>query len=240
LIFARDYGWLGRCASLILLLTSVVTSQANEALRDELHQRTADTHTRVMDYKDARNAVIGFLHSEVGDGGRYFIRDVYCQKEYTTRGPNNGASGLNVEHTWPQSLFFGGSERIAMKSDLHHLFPAGTHINGERGNTKFGEVTDHLEPLSCTASRLGLGAEADLRFEPPDAHKGNVARALFYFAVRYGGQIDADEEAVLRKWNKLDPVDQAERHRNDEIEKLQGNRNPFIDHPEFVDDIADF
>ena len=47
-------------------------------------------------------------------------------------------------------------------------------------------------------------------------------------------------EATLRRWNKLDPVDQAELERNDAIEKIQGNRNPFIDHPEYVDQISNF
>ncbi|RYZ68005.1 MAG: nuclease, partial [Proteobacteria bacterium] len=77
-------------------------------------------------------------------------------------------------------------------------------------------------------------------FEPPDAHKGNVARALFYFSVRYNIKIDPIEENFLKAWNKADPVDQEESGRNEAIMKIQGNRNPFVDFPELADSIGDF
>ena len=77
-------------------------------------------------------------------------------------------------------------------------------------------------------------------FEPPQQHKGNVARALFYFSTKYKLAIDPNEEAVLRKWASEDPVDVEEMHRNDEIEKAQHSRNPFIDFSELINNISDF
>lgn len=91
-------------------------------------------------------------------------------------------------------------------------------------------------------------------FEPADALKGDLSRSYFYLSTLYDGaweccddvatdkaKIDAWEEAVLRKWHELDAVDDMERRRNDVIySDWQKNRNPYIDHPEFVSQISDF
>ncbi|MBX3017355.1 MAG: endonuclease [Bdellovibrionaceae bacterium] len=174
------------------------------------------------------------------DARGYYIRDVYCEKNF------NGAPGripddkiINTEHTWPQSRF-GGSGRDMQKSDLHHLFPSDSELNSNRGNHPFGEVKSNSQTLKCTQSRAGSNVDGDFVFEPPVEHRGNVARALFYFAVRYGMSIDATQEATLRKWHVADPVDADETDRNDAIEKVQGNRNPFIDQPELVNQISNF
>jgi endonuclease I len=75
---------------------------------------------------------------------------------------------------------------------------------------------------------------------PPAAHRGNVARAMFYFSIRYNHKLDSAQESALKQWHKADPVDACEKKRNEGICKLQGNRNPFIDRPDFVDKISDF
>ena len=63
---------------------------------------------------------------------------------------------------------------------------------------------------------------------------------MFYFATVYNQKIDDEQEKVLRQWHKEDPVDANEMARNDKVEALQNNRNPYIDHPEYVDMIDDF
>ena len=94
---------------------------------------------------------------------------------------------------------------------------------------------------NCALSRYGRIDEARKNgFEPPANHKGNVARALFYFSLRYDLRIKPYEEMVLRQWNILDPVDSEEVRRNTLIEKIQGNRNPFVDDSELVNLISDF
>lgn len=206
------------------------------------------THTAIG-YSAARVVLMGNLFL-VKDGNSYAVRDVYCDKERTRADfrksppapnaiPDNTV--INVEHTWPQSRFTGKFPDDVQKSDLHHLFPTDSKINAIRGNNLFGEVSKDLIELDCPASRFGLGsAGSEEVFEPPTDHKGNVARALFYFATRYDMSIDPREEAILRKWHREDPVDEDEMQRNNEIFKIQGNRNPFVDFPELVDKIVDF
>ena len=116
---------------------------------------------------------------------------------------------------------------------MHHLFPTDSKANSTRSSLPFGEVSD--------AKWAEGGSKCDLkRFEVRKESRGNSARAMFYFAVRYEQKIGQTEEETLRKWNREDPVDAHEKARNDRVETLQGNRNPFIDNPEFVDQIADF
>jgi endonuclease I len=193
---------------------------------------------------------MGQIHLQ-NNSGQYFVKDVYCEKEFTNSdfggvqdiGPGRipSQSKLNTEHTWPQSRFNSGISKDVQKSDLHHLYPTQSDMNAIRGNHKFGEVDVPDRALPCPTSKYGTakGSHEDI-FEPPTAHKGNVARALFYFSIRYRLHIDPQEEAFLKKWHQQDPVDSDELDRNEQIYKIQGNRNPFIDHPELVSLISDF
>lgn len=218
----------------------------------------------VFTYRAARRLLFGKLHLKKDEQG-YVVRDVYCQKYYRQEdfGSSDGPGEykipfhqiLNAEHTWPQSRFnFHMTDRqlVAMKTDLHHLFPSDSLHNSTRGNFQFGEVAGEENELSCAGNRRGQAElNDDLKkkgfteseatyYEPPDAHKGNVARALFYFSVRYKAPIAPLEEAFLRQWHKQDPVDEFEYQRNAEIYKLQGTRNPFIDFEGLVETISDF
>lgn len=201
-------------------------------------------------YDGARVFLMGKFYLVDHGGGDYGVRDVYCDSEKTARdfrgsagpGPNKipNANVINVEHTWPQSKF-SGHGRSFQKSDLHHLFPTDSQANSTRGNFHFGEVAQDTKQMNCRASRFGRATDgtSDI-FEPPDNHKGNVARALFYFSIRYKIRINPSEETYLRKWSKEDPVDDEERARNQAIFEVQGNRNPFIDVEGLEDRIADF
>ena len=77
-------------------------------------------------------------------------------------------------------------------------------------------------------------------FEPPAEHRGNVARAMFYFSAVYKKHIDPAQETVLKKWNLEDPPDAAELERNSAVERIQRNRNPFVDDFTLANDIRDF
>jgi deoxyribonuclease I len=198
---------------------------------------------RALDYRDARRLVLTELF-KAGPSTDPKTKEVYCNRDFSIEEIAKSAAqgqpaSINVEHTWPQSRFNKASEDEAQKSDLHHLFPSHAELNRIRGNKKFGDVGRAEMTLPCPQSKLGSirGLSGDY-FEPPGNHKGNVARALFYFAVRYSLEIDDDEEFFLRRWMKQDPVDAEERWRNDRIHELQGNRNPFVDHPELVEFIS--
>jgi hypothetical protein len=166
------------------------------------------------------------------------IECVYTgRKVYTTGIPSvNPPQSMNTEHTFPQG-FFNQSE--PMRSDIHHLFPSDETANSRRGNFDFGYVVSNVT-WEVGGSKLGTDAFGQIVFETRNRHKGNVARCLFYFLIRYqnyGGFMDAIQENVLRQWNRTDTVDAHEIIRVNGIQNFQNNRSPFVDHPEFIDRI---
>ena len=126
----------------------------------------------------------------------------------------------NREHVWPRSKSW--FEYTGAGSDIHHLRPTNPSINSSRGNKAYSTTT--------TSSTFG----------PDDVVKGDIARIVFYLLTRYPESDSypitnvASSMKMLLEWNELDPVDNLELHRNEECFKLQGNRNPFIDYPEYA------
>lgn len=211
-------------------------------------QKGCYAHTNVG-YFNARMFLMAKYYL-INRGGQYGVREVYCNRDYLASefrsqkpGPSNIPDDrvVNVEHTWPQSRFTGKYAADEQKADLHHLFPSDSQVNGLRGNKKFGEVVQDTQVVKCPVSRYGKAARGqDEVFEPPQEHKGKVARSLFYFSVRYDLPISPEEETTLRKWNREFPVDEDEANRNNEIYKVQGSRNPFVDYPDLAEKISDF
>ncbi len=145
---------------------------------------------------------------------------------------------FNTEHSWPQSQ---GADSEPERSDIHHIFPSDSTVNSNRGSIDFGN-TDCSGGCSCCSpggSEIGLDAGGNLVFEVRPERRGDIARAHFYFAVRYQFDISS-EEPVLRAWHEEDPPDAREIERNSRIEAVQNNRNVFVDCPELVARIADF
>lgn len=200
-------------------------------------------------YDPARVYLMGEINLVQTSSG-YAVKEVYCQELYGPErfskvkpGPHLVPDNevINIEHTWPQSRFTRKFPEDFQKSDMHHLFPSDSQMNSVRSSYPFGLVNHDTKNLKCKTVRIGNPAgSSTIVFEPPPQHRGNVARALFYFAIRYDMVIDPPQEAFLRAWNQEDPVDKEEADRNDKIYSLQGNRNPFIDHPELVNSISDF
>ena len=150
---------------------------------------------------------------------------------------------LNAEHLWPRSRMLDESIYPVLfshqESDIHSLFPATPRSNSSRGNLPFGQVASKRN-LDFSPSVLGEDSRGERVFEVRPARRGDVARAILYFSVRWGLAIDSVEEAVLKVWNRQDPPDDLERSRNEIGQRIQGNRNPFIDCPELVDQVSDF
>ena len=208
------------------------------SFEEELYEHLSNTHRGGISYKQARIELFGNIHLQKS-GKKYFVKEVYCKKEFGSKDgvgpgriPNHAI--INCEHTWPKSRFNPNESKNKQLTDLHHLYPTDSRANSTRKNHLFSMVEG--KPLrNCSASKYGSGRFSEyLAFEPPANHRGNVARALFYFSVRYNIEIDDAEERYLRKWHESDPVDSFERKRNDLVEKFQGNRNPFIDYPKWV------
>jgi len=141
---------------------------------------------------------------------------------------------FNTEHTWPQSLF---SQLEPMRSDMFHLFPTDETANGKRSNYPFGVVTNPT--WSNGGSKFDQNSGI---FEPRDDHKGETARAMFYFVMRYQNYSNFlnTQESILRQWHYQFLPTAIEQKRCNDIQIYQKNRNPFIDYPQFVDRINSF
>lgn len=208
-----------------------------------IYESATKNHNPLTSYTEARKYLFGALHLERDERG-YYVKDVYCGR--TIRN-NVGEmqipdhNQINCEHTWPQSRFSNNAPKNIQKADLHHLYPTDSKANSTRGNVNFGELSSPEELNNCESSHRGdIAGDGHSGFEPPQEHKGNVARALFYFSIRYKIQIPDYEEMYLRQWHQQDPVDEEEIVRNNKVEEIQGNRNPFVDDPTLADLVTDF
>lgn len=146
----------------------------------------------------------------------------------------------NCEHSVPQSWF---DKREPMRGDLHHLFACESNCNSFRGNTPYFDFPDEEEVVRTDCGRREPRAQGGLSGFEPHTGKGEIARATLYFLLRYPGEINpgtefnAERIKILQTWCKTSPVTLHEKHRNFAIFAKQGNRNPLIDHPEWVDSI---
>jgi endonuclease I len=165
---------------------------------------------------------------------------------------------FNREHSWPKSWFGGFDAGDGAQSDLFELYPSDGYVNGLRGNLPLGYVNPNtITYQSTNGSRIGTCASdpsIGKCFEVSDDLKGDLARTYFYLSTAYYLEWSCcDEPGVdlwnikpwmesdMRAWHAADPVNDQERARNDEIyTNWQHNRNPYIDHPEWVDQISDF
>lgn len=165
-----------------------------------------------------------------------------------------GAHGASVspcynrEHVWPRSWGIKGSKEGADR-DLFSLFPTESRLNSKRGNHPVGDVVGtSTDPSKPRLGRCRGSPNPKLVcFEPPAAVRGDVARAILYMTTAYRGLVRGSgpvfkEGGVLEDWftdqmltwHELDPVDDSERFRASVAASIQGNRNPFIDHPEWA------
>ena len=170
---------------------------------------------------------------------------VDAEQEY-----NNG-QGWSREHVWAKSHGDFGTAPGA-GTDVHHLRPCDISVNSSKSNKDFDNGgVEYIDPDGGPTGCY----RTTYTWEPREAVKGDVARMIFYMATRYEGDNgEVDLEVVdyapsspngepvhgvfstLTEWHVEDPVDEWEENRNDIIyEDYQENRNPFIDHPEFVE-----
>lgn len=218
---------------------------------------------KYYDHDASNTTILLDIYSEIPNGP-----DVY---EYTvanvTGSANAEGQGWNREHMMPQSTF---NSNYPMYSDLFYVIPTDARINQLRSNYPYGIAKTTTAPFYTftNGSRIsangtpGSGYTGRV-YEPIDEFKGDIARSLLYFAVRYEGKLglfnyyngtsaandrsplDGTEEKafedwylnMLLQWHNQDPVSQREIDRNNEVYALQKNRNPFIDYPQWVNAI---
>lgn len=191
-----------------------------------------------------------FIHTDVRTDNTWW--DMYSNvTRYIYDGGKLSWTGMNREHSFPKS-WWGGDENAAY-TDLNHLYPSDGPANMAKSNYPLGEVSsasfsNGLVEVGTPVS--GQGGGANKVFEPADEYKGDFARTYFYMVTSYQNltwryTYMAQNSAyptlqdwaidLLLKWHRADPVSDKELNRNDEVYRLQSNRNPFIDYPELVE-----
>ncbi len=257
---------------------SQVNTSSPEQLRCSLHH-TIKGHT-VYPYSGSGTNTWTILEIAQQDPNNpNKIIDVYRNRSYNTGSDRAGTgSGItyNREHTWPNSLGFANNS-LAAYTDTHMLWLSDTNQNSSRGNKPFANcpVSSGCTELQTEANNGVGGPGQPNRVKTPDGNtgsfevwnhrKGEMARAMFYMAIRYEGIAAEDAHdgnipdleltdnrslititsstaakaymgllSDLLAWHQQDPPDAEEIARNDVIQGFQGNRNPFVDHPEWA------
>ncbi len=210
----------------------------DSALLSALRSLMTDTHVYKSSYADSKNYA-DKTDCQGGDGSivLLYTSAVVGVSDFI----GSGSIGWNREHVWPKSL--GGFGNDGAGADLHHIRPDDVTTNANRGNLKYGNVASGSEVKgSVLVSGAVGGKSGNGYFEPLDNVKGDVARICLYVWARYGGELSKCSEItnvfesvdVLLDWCESDPVDTWEMGRNEVIYKVQGNRNVFIDYPEYA------
>ncbi len=200
-----------------------------------------------LGYNTARDVMFGTIDLNESDqiscvySGYTIILD-------TSQDPSTNAweQGINCEHTWPQSM---GADEEPQRSDMHHLFPCKSNVNSSRGNDPYADIPDEdtdiwyrndysqgsipEEFIDEYAEKYNPPNPTEERFEPRDDHKGDAARAMFYFFAMYQDAVDVDfwniQKEILYQWHQYDPVDDWEYERTWAIAEYQEDMpNPFV------------
>jgi endonuclease I len=234
---------------------------------------------QTLGYNLARQYLYNFVYNEQTGPNANTVICVYggYRQPFPYGGTSTNPYPINCEHTVPQSFFRLPGKTIAeepLRSDMFHLYPTHNIINSARSSYDFGENNDTLETktwyIQGTSSNIypntNLSKYSELtdknvvrnldlpRFEPPESHKGNLARAILYIYTMYEEELvsyasvinstnnndypigypgkgiisDLINLKTLFAWNKFDQVDQNELNANERIAKYQGNMNPYI------------
>ena len=216
------------------------------------------THTQ-LDYNELWDC---YVTTDMGNDGYYI--DMYSTCKYNHSSYHVGTAsyvgqGLNREHSFPKSWF--GGEVYPMYTDLMMIIPTDGFVNQRRSNYPYG-VCNGTDAVTYTNEELGVtmlgkstynGYSAKV-FEPDDEYKGDFARIYFYMVTCYKSDVanwpgcdqldylDNNYKAfsnwsiqMLMEWHRADPVSAKELKRNEGVYVKQGNRNPYVDHPELAE-----
>jgi hypothetical protein len=202
----------------------------------------------VLDYDHARDTMFAKVYA-LRDSVRcvYTGHQLYLNPQVdpsTILFSGGSGNGINTEHSYPQSKGAGNGNA---RSDLHHLFPVRAAANSARNNFPYAEIEDartttwYYKTLSESSPTQAVNAYSELNlnaatFEPREDHKGNAARAIFYFYTMYKAEADAADPSFFAKqlpticqWHLDDPVDSLEWERTHIIANYQeGKANPFV------------
>ncbi len=212
-----------------------LSTETSGTIESMLRTLMRSTHTNLSSYDNCRDYA---KYTDCEGGNSTNLTTLYSDQSIAAE-PWNSGNRWNREHVWPKSL--GGDSESGGGADLHHIRPAEYNINSTRGNKLYGNVSGGSTTNGGTVSGQPGGTYAGNYFEPNDNVKGDVARIVLYVYVRWYDQWGATSVTkvfqsvdVLLEWCEMDPVDTWEMGRNDVVEDVQGNRNVFIDYPEYA------
>ncbi|MFK7951574.1 MAG: endonuclease [Ekhidna sp.] len=215
-----------------------------QELKIRLH-RIIRGHT-VRSYSEFRDTILPDLDEDPNNSDNiilFYKNNSIPKSDFAVNGDS-----WNREHTWPSSHGFPNTSDTTY-TDAHNLRPSDASVNSSKSNKDFGDLENTSENIQGEAPDTYTNSDL---WEPRDEIKGDVARILFYMSTRYENeQLDlelvdrisfsGDPELgvlfTLIRWHEQDPVDDTERARHEGVFGYQGNRNPYVDHPEFVSDI---
>ncbi|MFI7102395.1 endonuclease I family protein [Streptomyces sp. NPDC050161] len=218
--------------------------KTGQELKDSQHRIISSTQTGKLSYDQVWDALKDTDEDPANSANVILL---YSGRSQSKDAHGGNPDDWNREHVWAKSHGDFGTA-TGPGTDIHHLRPADVSVNSIRGNKDFDKGGSEVE--EAPGNRTD-----DDSFEPRDAVKGDVARMILYMAVRYDGEdgfpdlepndkVDNGSQpnigrlSVFQQWNQADPPDTFEQHRNQVIfDKYQHNRNPFIDHPEWVNEI---
>lgn len=237
---------------------NVVDGKKEAAVKSALFDVVSPTLNRDFNSQSYSDLWTAFYTTDCRPDGK--VWDMYSNITNYIFGTNQDkgshsseGKAYNREHSFPKSWF--GGEKKPMYTDLFHLYPTDGYVNERRGNLPFGEVGSTTYTSVGGFSKVGpckLDGYSGIVFEPADEYKGDFARTYFYMVTAYEDDLPGwpgcemldgttypsfETWAIhmLLRWHRLDPVSQKEIDRNNAVEKIQGNRNPFIDYPALVE-----
>ncbi|MCH8543835.1 MAG: endonuclease [Alcanivorax sp.] len=174
-----------------------------------------------------------FFEQVYAEGGR----TLYCGTEFSP------GDRIRIERIYPDRALLqhvgctnarlcqNNADYLRASNDMHHMFPVERQTDLDRRGALFGELRSGVPTSQRCGYRLGFQT-----FEPAEAVRGIVARAMMYMHVQYDLPLAGSYEMFLR-WHESAPPEAEERERNALIGDIQGNRNPFIDDPDSMRDV---
>lgn len=250
----------GSCATLKTTLKTIITNGNSPQSYNSLWTQYQVSDLKPREVGSGSTNVIWDIYSDNPTGvDPYNFTPGTGSGGQQDQGSGGGSEGqfYNREHSVPLSWFSGSTGSNGPATDYLHIFPTDKKVNGTRANFIYGEVAS-ASFTSLNGSKLGTSSVAGFTgsvFEPINEYKGDVARAFLYFVTRYENDIptwSSNAEAtqsfdnstfpsvkinylkLMIKWHNQDPVSQKEIDRNNAAYSYQGNRNPYIDSPQYV------
>lgn len=219
------------------------TSSNGATFRSKLDQLITETHKKKTSYDGLRDVF------KTADADPNKSGNIIWFYSGTSVAFNGTFGSTNREHVWPKDGGKAFSATSDAGSDAHHLRPTEQNLNSTRGSRQFGEVptiASNIVKQAGSTSYENLCYVADNVFYPGEGYRGATARILMYVETRWGDEFHLNfvlgqgksktigDIETLMKWHYQEPPTAEEMRRNEAVYKIQGNRNPFIDHPEFA------